>query len=197
MSRRAGQPIALVQRADRWSSVCGQPRLDQPVFLDREAMADQHLTQDVIGTVDLEADGFEPGLTGVREPALDDMGNPVGSCVGHDDRVERYPVAPVGCDHRSFRATEVIEPEELREVVGRARGAPPPLQIGGFIQPCRGVSAADSLQERRRSFQVVETDPMLFSQRSHLSNLRRRHGPNTPGCGVGRWCGWVTDVSRS
>ena len=55
-----GQPIVLVQRADRWSSVCGQPRLDQPVLLDREAMADQHLTQDVIGTVDLEADGFEP-----------------------------------------------------------------------------------------------------------------------------------------
>ena len=56
----AGQPIALVQRADRRSSVCGQPRLDQPVFLDREAMADQHLAQDVIGTVDLEADGFDP-----------------------------------------------------------------------------------------------------------------------------------------
>jgi hypothetical protein len=49
-----------VQRADRWSSVCSQPRLDQPVFFDREAMADQHLTQDIISTVDLEADGFEP-----------------------------------------------------------------------------------------------------------------------------------------
>ena len=54
------QPIAVVQRADLWSSVCGQPRLDQPVFLDREAMADQHLTHDVIGTVDLEADRFDP-----------------------------------------------------------------------------------------------------------------------------------------
>ena len=81
-------------------------------------MADQHLTQHVVGTVDLEFDGSEPGLTGVGKPALDDMGNPVGSCVGHDDRVERDPVAPVGCDHRSFRATEVIEPEELTEIVG-------------------------------------------------------------------------------
>ena len=127
-------------------------------------MADQHLAQDVIGTVDLEADGVEPGLAGVSEPALDDVGNPVGSCVGHDDRVERDPVAPVGGDHCRFRATEVIEPEELREVVGCARGPPPPLQIGGFVQPFRGVSAADSLQERGHSFQVVETDPMLFSQ---------------------------------
>ena len=71
-----GQPIVLVQRADLWSSVCSQPRFDQPVFLDREAMADQHLTQDVVGTVDLEADGFEPGLTGVSKPALDDVWRP-------------------------------------------------------------------------------------------------------------------------
>jgi hypothetical protein len=39
-------------------------------------MADQHLTQDVIGTVDLEADRFKPGLTGVSEPALHDMCSP-------------------------------------------------------------------------------------------------------------------------
>ena len=157
-----------MQRADLRSSVCGQPRLDQPVFLDREAVADQHLAQDVIGTVDLEADGFEPGLAGVSEPTLDDVGDPVGSCVGHDDRVERDPVAPVGCDHCGFRATEVIEPEELREVVGRAGVSPPPLQIGGLVQPCSGVSAADPLQQHRHAVQVVETDPMLFSQSAHL-----------------------------
>ena len=68
MSRRLRQPIALVQRADLRSSVCSQPRFDQPAFLDREAMADQHLAQDVIGTVDLEADGVEPGLAGVASP---------------------------------------------------------------------------------------------------------------------------------
>ena len=113
-----GQPIVLVQRADLRSSVCSQPRLDQPLFLEREAMAEQHLTQNVIGTVDLELDGFEPGLTGVSKPALDDMCNPVGSCVGHEDRVESDPIAPVGCDHRGFGATEVIEPEELTEIVG-------------------------------------------------------------------------------
>ena len=73
---------------------------------------------DVIGTVDLEFDGSKPGLTGVSKPALDDMCHPVGSCVGHDDRVERYPVAPIGCDHGRFGATEVIEPEELTEIVG-------------------------------------------------------------------------------
>ena len=113
-----GQPIVVVQRTDLWSSVCSQPRLDQPVFLDREAMAEQHLTHNVIGTVDLEFDGFKPGLTGMGKPALDDMCNPVGSCVGHEDRVESDPVAPVGCDHRSFGATELIEPEELTEIVG-------------------------------------------------------------------------------
>ena len=113
-----GQPIILVQQADLWPSVCSQPRLDHPVFLDREAMAEQHLTHYVIGTVDLEFDGSKPALTGVSKPALDDMCNPVGSCVGHDDRVESYPFTPVGCDHRSFRATQVIEPEELAEMVG-------------------------------------------------------------------------------
>ncbi len=127
-------------------------------------MVDQYVTQDVIGRVDLEAGDSEPGLTGASEPALHDVGDPVGSCVGHDDRVERYPVAPVGCDHCGLWATEVIEPEELREVVGRARRPPPPLQIGGFVQPCRGMSAADSLQQRRHSLQIVKTNQMLFSQ---------------------------------
>ncbi len=77
-----------MQWADLRPSVCSQPRLDHPVFLDREAVAGQHLPHHVIGTVDLELDGFEPGLAGVGEPALDDMCNPVGSCVGQDDRVE-------------------------------------------------------------------------------------------------------------
>ena len=39
-------------------------------------MADQHVTYDVIGTVDLEADGIEPGLLGVSKPALHDMWRP-------------------------------------------------------------------------------------------------------------------------
>ena len=112
------QLIVVMQWADRWPGVCSQPTLDQPVFLDGEAMAEQHLTQNVIGTVDLEFDGFKPGRTGVSKPTLDDMCNPIGSCVGHDDRVESYPVAPVGCDHCGFWATEVIEPEELTEIVG-------------------------------------------------------------------------------
>ena len=66
-----------------------------------------------------------------------------------------------------------VEPEELREVVGRARRAPPPLQVGGFVQPRSGVRRADPLQERRHGSQVVETDPMLLSQRAHAPNLRR------------------------
>ena len=41
-------------------------------------MADQHVAQHIIGTVDLEADGVEPGFAGVRKPALHDMGNPFG-----------------------------------------------------------------------------------------------------------------------
>jgi len=45
------------------------------------------------------------------------MRDPVRSCVGHDDRVERDSIAPVGCNHRSFRMTEVIEPKELMEIV--------------------------------------------------------------------------------
>ncbi len=84
-------------------------------------MAEQHLTQHVIGPVDLELDRGKPGLTGVGKPALDDVANPVGSCVGHDDRIERDAVAPVGGDHRSFGAAELIEPEELTEIVGSAR----------------------------------------------------------------------------
>jgi len=55
-----GQPVVIVQHADGRSSLCGQPRFDQSFFLGREAMADQNLTQDVIGKVDLEADDFEP-----------------------------------------------------------------------------------------------------------------------------------------
>lgn len=52
------QPVALVEGADRWSSVCGQPRFDEPVVLGSEAMADQHRVQDVVGSVNLQADGF-------------------------------------------------------------------------------------------------------------------------------------------
>ncbi len=121
----SGQPIVLVQCADLRPSVCGQPRLHHPGFLDCEAMADQHVTLNVIGAVDLDVDGFEAGLTSVSKAALHDLRNPIGSCVGHDDRVESYPVAPVGDDRCRFGATEVIEPEELTEMVGRARNAPP------------------------------------------------------------------------
>jgi len=63
-------------------------------------------------------DNLEPGLIGVAKPALDDVRNPIGSCLGQDNRVESYPVAPFGDDRRSLRATLVIEPEELTEIVG-------------------------------------------------------------------------------
>ena len=56
----ARQPIAVVQRADRWSSVRSQPGLDQALVLDREIVADQHVTQDDISTVDLEAEASNP-----------------------------------------------------------------------------------------------------------------------------------------
>ena len=92
------------------------------------------------------------------------MGHPIRRCVGHDDRVERHPLAPVGGDHCCPRATEMIEPEELREAVGRARRPPPPLQIGGLVQPGRGVSVAGSLQQPRYSGQIVETNEMLLPQ---------------------------------
>jgi hypothetical protein len=36
------------------------------------------------------------------------------------------------------------------------------------------VSAAGSLQQRRHSLEVVKTDQMPFSQRGHVSNVRRR-----------------------
>lgn len=39
-------------------------------------MAKQHLTQYVVGTVDLEFDGSNPVLPNVFEPAPDDMGHP-------------------------------------------------------------------------------------------------------------------------
>ena len=58
----AEQPIVVLQRADPWPSVCSEPRLDrdQTFFLDGEAMAGQHLTHHVIGTVELELDGLNP-----------------------------------------------------------------------------------------------------------------------------------------
>jgi hypothetical protein len=76
--------------------VCSQPRIydrQRTVFFGREARADQYLTHNDIGTGDHEVDGSKPGLTGVRKSALDDMCNPVWSCVGHEDRIERDPVA--------------------------------------------------------------------------------------------------------
>ena len=175
-----GQPIVVVQRADLWPSGCAQPRLDHPVLLDRKATAGQHLTHHVIGAVNFEFDDFKAGFSGVSKPALDDLGNPVGSCVGNDDRVESYTVATVDCDHGRFWAAEVIKPEELTEMVGCARCTPAPLQVGGFVQPLRGVSAAYSLQERRRSFQVVNANPMVFSRCWHFSNLGRGERPTTP-----------------
>jgi len=52
------------------------------------------------------------------------MCNPLGGCVGHDDRVGSYPVEPIGDDHRSFWATAVIEPEELGIRHGSRRSQP-------------------------------------------------------------------------
>ena len=159
-----GQLIPRTQRTDLWSGAGLNPRFDQPVFLNGKAMCEEDLVDDVIGTVDFEADGVDAVLTSVRQPALDDMGNPVPGCVGHDDGVELHPPARIGCDHGGLGAIEMVEPEQLRVVVGRARPLrPPPLQVGGFVQPCGGVSAADPLQQRRHAGQVVETDEMRFS----------------------------------
>ena len=159
----ARQAIPLVQRAHRGTSRGGQPRLDQPVLLDGEALPGQHLPQDLVVAVHLQLDGFQSQLGAVSEAALDDVGHPVRSSVRHHERVQGHVLAPVGCDHRGFRAILPIEPEQLTKLVSRARVAPPPLQVGGFIEPFGGVSAADTLEERGRSFEIVETDPMPFA----------------------------------
>jgi hypothetical protein len=64
----------------------------------------------------------------------------------------------------------------LRDVVGRPRNPPPPLQVGGFIQTCGWVSATDSLQELGRNFQVVDSNPVLFTQCSHFLKLNGEDG---------------------
>ena len=143
----SGQSIVVVQPADLRSGIGRQPRLDQPVPLRREAMAGLHRTHHVVRPVDLELDGSEAALVGVREPAPDDVRNPLGRGVGHDDRVESRPVAPAGRDDGRFGATEMIEPEELRDAVGRARRAPPPPEVGRLVPPVRGVGVADLLQQ--------------------------------------------------
>jgi hypothetical protein len=97
-------------------------------------------------------------------PARHDVCNPVETCVGHHDGVERYPVAPVGRDHGGFWATDVIDPEELRNVVGWPRCSPPPLQIGGFIQPGGRMSVANSLQQHRHGRKIVTSNQRLFSK---------------------------------
>ena len=58
--------------------------------------------------------------------------------------IERV-VLGVGAECHFVRTAEVIEPKKLIDSVGCARGAPPPLQIGGFVQSFGGMSAADSL----------------------------------------------------
>ena len=179
------QPIALGQRADRRSSVGGQPRLDDSVVGDRETMTDQHLTEDVVRAVDLEGDGVDPGVPCVSEPALHHVSHPVRRGVGHDHRVELHPRAGVGRDHGGLRATARIEPEELRDVVGRARPlCPPPLEVGGFVQPCRGVRAADPLQQHRHLLQGSRDRPdALLARSPRGTNLRRRDRAGSHGCG--------------
>lgn len=150
-------------------------------------MPGQHGTQNVVVLADLKLDGIKPRFTGVSKPALDDMCNHRGSCVGHHERVESYAVSPVGDDHCGFWMPGGIEPEELTESVGWARGTPPPLQVGGLIQSDCGVSAADSLEQRGHSCQVVDADPKFFSQLLHCPNLLARLGLTDRILASGEW----------
>ena len=116
-------------------------------------------------------------LCGAGKPTLHDVSDQLWIWIGHEEWTERHLVeqprrserATTEVDHqcRSFGPPIVVEPEELIERIGAARDAPPPLQVGGFVQPFDGVSAAASMQERRGRCQEVDPSPMFFSKCLH------------------------------
>jgi hypothetical protein len=78
------------------------------------------------------------------------------------------PVSEVGDDERRRRATQVVEPEQLVEVVGRARHAPPPLQLGRLVRTMGRVGVADALQQRRNGIHIVEAASEFLTHRAKL-----------------------------
>ena len=140
------QPIVVLQLADVGQIPRVDPTLDETVFVNREAVCAQDVAHHDIVTVDLHLNRFKPEVVSVRKSTLDDVRNELGSCVRHKDRVERDSITPVSCDDGSFRLAELVEPKQLRQIVGCARHAPPPLQIGCFVQPSCGMSTPRSLQ---------------------------------------------------
>ena len=165
-----GSPVAAVKEVS--DSLIDTRFLREPIYLvDAElaALSEQGATRLLL---DLR---MCPG--GLLEASLHDIHKRVWGGVGHDDRVDRNPIAPVGRDHRSFGTTLVIEPEELGHVVGRTRRAPPPLKIRRFVESDYGMRTADSMQQGRRRLQVLNTSPMFFAQCSHFPNLQQGHRP--------------------
>ena len=136
-------------------------------------MAGQGRSPDVVGAVDRDVRRVETALGGMCQPTLDDVGDPLGVCVGQRNRIESDSVAPRRGDQRGDWLVVVVEPEELGDLVGRTRGAPPPLQIGCLEQPDRRVGVAHSLQERRRRRERVESDAERLVRRW----CRRAHRP--------------------
>jgi hypothetical protein len=150
-------------------------------------MADQHVPHHLIGAIDLERHGLDAEPTRVSEPAPDDVGPPLGAGVGHHQGVEVHLMAEVGGHDGGLRAIRGVEPEQLRDVVGRARPLrPPPLQIGGFEQAGCRVRPTDPLQQHRPVFHAAQAEPMLLAPLAHSSNLLGRQAPThaSPAPGV-------------
>ena len=108
------QLIAPVDEAGLGPCVGSQPRLDRTVLGDGETSSEQHVTQHLAGTVDLEIDRTEARVCAMSQPSLDDMRHPVGYCVGEAHRIERDTEWRVSGDGCSDGAAIVAEPEQLR-----------------------------------------------------------------------------------
>jgi hypothetical protein len=154
--------ISILKRADRWSGFGRQPGFDQPFLIGPKTEPNQEIAQIAVGTVHLECHVLEPQRTGVLQPAAQHSGNLIVSGPGHGDRDQRHLTAPVNEDDRRLRIALLVEPEELRDLVGRAGIAPPPLQVGALVQTCGRMGASDSLEEIGDGRQVVESDPRLL-----------------------------------
>lgn len=157
-----GQPIAGIERADRWPVPDVHPCLDGlvPGHLEAERGEDPDLG--FVREVDGDLDPVQALSRGVGQSAFDDVRHPGRARARQHDRGEARGGGPGGGDHRGGGSTGLVEPEKLRERVGRTGDPPPPLEVGCLVVARGGVSRAHPPEEGCHRFQVLQSNQVLL-----------------------------------
>jgi hypothetical protein len=81
-------------------------------------MVEQRTAKNTIAAINFEFDLLESTICCMSKPAPNHKGDLIGCRVGHEHGVETNATGRVGRDGSSRGLTLIVEPEQLREVVG-------------------------------------------------------------------------------